>query len=39
MFVSLKTLLHTLLLPPAASLLLAIVGACLIRWHGGSGSS
>jgi uncharacterized SAM-binding protein YcdF (DUF218 family) len=36
MFVSLKTLLHTLLLPPAASLLLAIVGACLIRWRSGN---
>jgi uncharacterized SAM-binding protein YcdF (DUF218 family) len=36
MFVSLKTLLHTLLLPPAGPLLLAIVGACLIRWHSGS---
>jgi uncharacterized SAM-binding protein YcdF (DUF218 family) len=36
MFVSLKTLLRSLLLPPAGPLLLAIVGACLIRWRSGS---
>jgi uncharacterized SAM-binding protein YcdF (DUF218 family) len=33
MFITLKTLSHTLLLPPGGPLLLATVGACLIAWR------
>jgi uncharacterized SAM-binding protein YcdF (DUF218 family) len=33
MFIALKTLLHTLLLPPGGPLLLATAGACLIAWR------
>jgi uncharacterized SAM-binding protein YcdF (DUF218 family) len=35
MLMALKSLLHTLLLPPAGPLLVAAVGAGLIRWHPG----
>jgi uncharacterized SAM-binding protein YcdF (DUF218 family) len=36
MLIALKSLLHTLLLPPGGPLLLAAVGAGLIRWHPGA---
>jgi uncharacterized SAM-binding protein YcdF (DUF218 family) len=36
MLIALKTLLHTLLLPPGGPLLLATAGACLIAWRGAS---
>ena len=36
MLIALKTLLHTLLLPPGGALLLATAGACLIAWRGAS---
>jgi uncharacterized SAM-binding protein YcdF (DUF218 family) len=38
MLMTLKALLHTLLLPPAAPLLVAAAGAALIRWHRGAGA-
>ena len=34
MLITLKTLLHTLLLPPGGPLLLATAGACLVAWRG-----
>ena len=34
MLIAIKTLLHTLLLPPGGPLLLATAGACLIAWRG-----
>ncbi|HEV3181587.1 MAG TPA: YdcF family protein [Steroidobacteraceae bacterium] len=33
MLIAIKTLLHTLLLPPGGPLLLATVGACLLAWR------
>jgi uncharacterized SAM-binding protein YcdF (DUF218 family) len=36
MLIALKTLLHTLLLPPGGPLLLAAAGACFIAWRGAS---
>ena len=39
MLIALKTLLHTLLLPPGGPLLLAIAGACLIARRGGAARS